>query len=331
MYRFLTIFILLTNTFLAQSQSGKKITIFFTNDLHSRVTGYAPESAYSPLSANNDSTSGGFARIASIIKSEKSSTDDIVFTADAGDFLMGTLFQSLETTTGFQLQLMKKMGYDVVAIGNHEFDYGPGKLSEIIASASEGEIPAILLSNAAFSKKDTADDRLANLFDDNVIGRKYIIERGGIRAGFFSLLGKVADDNAAFAPPVTFDSQVATARRMVKELTEEKCDLIICLSHSGVIAESDGKWGGEDVELAAKVKGIDVIISGHTHTILDKPVIVNSVPVVQTGEYGRYVGKLSFTLNDGKVKVENYELVPVDDKITGDKAINDLIEQQKKL
>ena len=68
--------------------------------------------------------------------------------------------------------------------------------------------------------------------------------------------------------------------------------MIICLSHSGVTADGKGGWKGEDVELAEKVKGIDVIISGHTHTKLEKPLIVNGIPIVQTGEYGQYVGKL---------------------------------------
>ena len=78
---------------------------------------------------------------------------------------------------------------------------------------------------------------------------------------------------------------------MVRELQKEKCDIIICLSHSGVTKEKNGEWGGEDVELAKKMKGINIIISGHTHTRLDQPVIVNGIPIVQTGEYGEFVGR----------------------------------------
>lgn len=316
-------------TFPVFSQDKKKITLLFTNDLHSRLTGYAPESSYTPLTTGDDNTLGGFARISSILTGERMKAGETVFTLDAGDFLMGTLFQGIEPQTGFQLQLMKKMGYDAVAIGNHEFDYGPDRLADIISSAAKNEIPAILLSNAVFSEEDADDDRLARLYNDNVIRRKFIIERNGLRVGFFSLLGKVADENAAYAPPVTFSGQVSTARRVVKELKEEECDLIICLSHSGVSVEKDGSWGGEDAELARKVKGIDVIISGHTHTKLDEPLLINGVPVVQTGEYGRYVGKLSLSVVNGIAKVEDYELLPVDDTVEGDKEIHELIERQK--
>jgi 5'-nucleotidase len=122
---------------------------------------------------------------------------------------------------------------------------------------------------------------------------------------------------------------VATARKLVKELSAENCDVIICLSHSGVSKDKDGKWAGEDVELAGKVKGIDVIISGHTHTYLNKPVMVNGVPIVQTGEYGINVGKLTLEYENGGVTVSNYSLIPVDDKTAGDHLIHSLIEDQK--
>ncbi len=307
----------------------KKITFLFTNDLHSRLAGFAPESDYSPLVSGNDQTKGGFARIASVFTAEKKKNDGIVFTVDAGDFLMGTLFQSLEPETGFQLKLMKKLGYDVVAIGNHEFDFGPVKLADIISSASADQIPAILLSNAVFDPDEPGDDRLSKIFDDKIITRKFVLERGGVKAGFFSLLGKVADENAAFALPVKFDRQIGTARKMVKELRAENCDIIVCLSHSGVTKVKNGEWGGEDVELAEKVKGIDVIISGHTHTRLDKPLIINGIPVVQAGEHGQYAGKLTVQINDGKTRVTDYELLPVDDRIAGDQEINRYIESQK--
>lgn len=117
-------------------QAEKRITILHTNDLHSRLTGYAPESAYSPLKVNDDNTIGGFARIAAIIKAEKESNTGTTLVVDAGDFLMGTLFASLEVKTGFQLQLMKTMGYDAIGLGNHEFDYGPEKLAEIISTSA---------------------------------------------------------------------------------------------------------------------------------------------------------------------------------------------------
>jgi 5''-nucleotidase/2'',3''-cyclic phosphodiesterase and related esterases len=311
-------------------QAEKKITILHTNDLHSHIIGFGPESAYTPLTINDDKTVGGFARIATIIKAEKENNPGTTLVIDAGDFLMGTLFPSLEKETGFQLRLMKSMEYDVTCLGNHEFDYGPEWLAAVInTSVGKGEIPSILIGNAMFDKKDMRDDALEKLFSNNIIIRKMILTRDGIKFGFFSILGKDAVKDAPHAAPVTFDKQSSFARKMVKELRDEKCDIIICVSHSGVTKEKNGEWGGEDVELAKAVKGIDLIIGGHTHTKLDQPVIVNGVPIVQTGEYGQFVGRLSLTYSNGKLRVDDYKLIPVDDKIMGDNKINQLITEQK--
>ena len=325
-----SVIVFLLFIFHLNAQDEKKIMILHTNDLHSRLMGYAPESEYSPMTINDDNTVGGFARIAAILRDEKAKNDGITLILDGGDFLMGTLFQGLETKTGFQLRLMEKVGYDAVCIGNHEFDYGPGKLADIINSGLQGgDIPPILLSNVVFDSKDPADDRLEELFVSNTIGRTLIIEKEGLKIGFFGILGKVADDNAAFAPPVTFSNQIRTARKMVRELRNNGCDMIICLSHSGVAPGESGEWTGEDVKLAQKVKGINTVISGHTHTRLDKPILVNGTPVVQTGAYGKFVGKLSLVYSDGDVQFTDYTLIPVDDKIMGDASINTLIEKQK--
>jgi 5'-nucleotidase len=325
------IFLLLI-VFSLSAQNAKRIVILHTNDMHSRLTGFGPESDYTPLSTNDDKTTGGFSRIAAILREQRKENDGITLTVDAGDFLMGTLFQHLEPTTGFQLPLMKQMGYEAACIGNHEFDFGPAKLAEIIASSSaRGELPAILLSNAKFDSRNPDDDQLEKQFSSGVILRKYVLEKGGLKFGFFSLMGKVADDNAAFAPPVRFSKQIPAAKKMVKQLRNEGCDIVICLSHSGVDPDGAGGWKGEDVELAKKVNGIDAIISGHTHTLIDKPLIVNGIPIVQTGDYGRFVGRLSLLFENGKVRVEDDMLIPVDDRIAGDIQVNDKIEEQKKV
>ncbi len=112
-----------------QEQEQKRIVILHTNDLHSRLNGYSPESAYTPLSTNDNSTAGGFTRIAGVIKSEKKNLNQETMELDAGNFLMGTLFPALESETGFQLRLMKQIGYDAAGLGIHEFDYGPGWLT----------------------------------------------------------------------------------------------------------------------------------------------------------------------------------------------------------
>jgi 5'-nucleotidase / UDP-sugar diphosphatase len=311
-------------------QTEKKITILHTNDLHSRLIGYAPESQYSPLTINDDKTVGGFARIASIIKAEKDSSNGITLVLDAGDFMMGTLFPSLEKKSGFQLRLMKEMGYDVVGIGNHEYEFGPEWLASVIGiSSKNGAIPEILIGNAKFDGKDTKDDALEKELSENLIHRKIILTKDGIKIGIFSILGKDAVKVAPNAAPVTFEKQTSFANKMVKELKSEKCNIIICISHSGVAQDKNGIWGGEDVDLAREVKGINLIISGHTHTRLDKPIMVNGTPIVQAGEFGQYVGCLNLSYSSDMLKVDNYKLIPVDDHVTGDEHINRLIEEQK--
>ena len=311
-------------------QTEKKITILHTNDLHSHIIGFGPELTYTSLTVNDDKTIGGFARIATIIKDEKERNEGTTLVIDAGDFLMGTLFQALEKETGFQLRLMNSMGYDVTCLGNHEFDFGPGWLASMISTAHDkGKIPSILIGNTEFDKKDINDDGLEKLLSEKVVCRKLILVRDGIKFGLFSIVGKDAVNDSPKSMPLTFEKQTSFAKKMVKELRDEKCDIIICVSHSGLVKGKSGAWVGEDVELAKKVKGIDLIIGGHTHTKLDQPLIVNGIPIVQAGEYGEFVGRISFTYSNKNLKVEGYKLIPIDDKILGDKNINQLVLEQK--
>jgi 5'-nucleotidase/UDP-sugar diphosphatase len=330
MKRIFLIIIWIVSVINLNGQTEKEITILHTNDLHSRLMGYAPESEYSPLTIKDDKTVGGFARIAAIIKTEKENSKGVTLVLDAGDFMMGTLFPNIEKKSGFQLRLMKSMGYDVTCFGNHEFDFGPEWLATVIStSAGNGMIPSLLIGNATFDRKDIRDDGLEKLLSDSIISRKLILIKDGIKFGFFSIIGKDAVKDAPRAVPVTFEKQFSFARKMVKELKSEKCDIIICISHSGVTKEKNGEWGGEDVELAKAVKGIDLIIGGHTHTKLDHPVIVKGIPIVQAGEFGQFVGCLKLSYSPGKLKLTSYRLIPVDDNVLGDEHINSIIQEQK--
>ncbi len=313
-------------------QEEKKIVILHTNDLHSRLNGFSPEAEYTPWSPGDDETRGGFARIAAILRTEKRNNPGITLTVDAGDFLMGTLFHAMELKTGFQLRLMKQMGYDIVCLGNHEFDFGPAKTAGIInSSLAKGEIPSLLLSNAVLSAEESGDDELEKLYDSKVVLRKFILERDGLKIGFFSLLGKNAVEVAPLAKPVSFAKQVPFARKMVRELKKDGCDIVICLSHSGVSRDKKGNWAGEDIRLAKKVRGIDVIVSGHSHSKISEPVIIKGVPVVQTGEYGQNVGRLELVWKNGSVSVRDYRLIPVDDSIAGESDIIAAVEEQQSL
>ena len=314
------------------SQEGKRLTILHTNDFHSHLQGFGPESDYTPCIADDDHTMGGLARIAGIIEATKAGSDVPVLMVDGGDCLMGTLFHALEPETGFQLPLMKEAGYDVVAVGNHDFDFGPAAYAEIIRkSAGKGEIPVMLSGNSVTDPDDPGDDAFEAVIRDGLIRRYATIERDGIKIGLFSLLGKDADESAPYAPPVTFQKIIKAGKKLVKDLKSENCDIIICLSHSGVSKDKKGNWDGEDVKLANKVKGIDIIISGHTHTLLKEPLVVKGIPIVQTGSAGAYVGKAEVTVTDEGLVLDSYKLIPVNDAVEADMAIQKEIDEQKLL
>jgi len=313
------------------AQEGKRIVIIHTNDMHSHLNGFAPEVNYTPLSVNDDRTIGGFARLAAIIKNEKQDSPDNTVVIDAGDFLMGTLFHTVEANTGFQLPLMSQMGYDVVCLGNHEFDFGTPALARIIrVSLKNGILPEILLGNVVTSADDSSDDDLEALYAEGVIKHTLVMEKGGLKIGFFSLMGVNAAEVAPRAKPVTFEKQKKFATRAVAELKAQKCDMIICISHSGLVKGKNGQWEGEDADLAREVKGISLILSAHTHSLLDKPLIVNDVPIVQAGEYGEFAGRLVVRVSNGKASVESFKLLTVDDTIMGDRVTDEKIKEQEK-
>ncbi|MGB8358821.1 MAG: bifunctional UDP-sugar hydrolase/5'-nucleotidase, partial [Bacteroidales bacterium] len=312
------------------AQESRRLTILHTNDFHSHLQGYGPESAYTPLVIDGDPTVGGFSRIAGVISETKSANPNSTLVLDAGDCLMGTLFQALEPSTGFQLNLMKLAGYDVVALGNHDFDFGPQKYAEIVRNAAKkGALPIMLAGNAVTDPENNADDEFEAVMKDGLIKRYQILEREGLKIGIFSLLGKDADESAPYAPPVTFEKIVPAARNLVKELKSKGCDVIICLSHSGIAKDKKGAWSGEDVELAQKVKGIDIIISGHTHILLNEPLIVNETPILSAGDNGRFVGKAEITISNNGVKLDKYQIIKIDDKVTADPEIQSSIETDK--
>jgi 5'-nucleotidase len=314
---------------LLNAQEGKKITILHTNDFHSHFLGYAPETAYTPFETDGDPTVGGFARIAGIIAETRSENPGITLVLDGGDCHMGTLFQALEPETGFQLNLMKKAGYDVIAVGNHDFDFGPSRFVDMIDKATEnGGAPVLLSGNSVTDPADPADDDFETALAEGHIKRYHVIEKEGIRIGFFSLLGEDADESAPYAWPITFEKNVKAAKRLVKTLEKEGCDMIICLSHSGVSRNKKGEWAGEDVKLARKVKGIDLIVSGHTHVLLEEPLIASGVPIVSVGDNGRYVGKVELIYGPGGSRLDRYTLIKVDDKIGADASIHNAIEAQ---
>ncbi len=332
-YLLKNIFVIFTFFFFVQSSFSQKLVILHTNDMHSKLTGFGPELAYTPMSINDDNTRGGFARLASLFNKEKAQNPKSTLIVDAGDFLMGTIFHADEENEGFQLRLMKKMGYDVVTLGNHEFDFGPAALANIInSSRSKGDIPQIVASNLIFSAESNKNDGLEKLFNEKSIVKYSIIEKNGLKIGIIGIVGKDADEVAPNAKPVSFDNQIKTVKKLADELkNNQQVDLLICLSHSGFYPDGKGGYEGEDLKLAAKVKNLDVIISGHTHVKTEKAITLNNTIIVQTGSYAKNLGRLELNIENKKVKSFDFRLIPVDDKILGDKEINNLINDYKQI
>jgi 5'-nucleotidase / UDP-sugar diphosphatase len=326
---------LLSGVVSAAPDGKKTFTILHTNDLHSNFIGMSPERDYTPYSLNDDKTLGGFARLAPLIAARKAvrQAQGPVLVLDDGDYSNGTAFGAATRETGSELQLLFEMGYDATTFGNHEFDFGPDGLgTSIRVAAKAGRVPAIVVSNTDFSKNDPTLADLQRLAKDGVIRRYLVIERGGIRFGIFGLLGKEAAIYTS-GGAASFPDATTTAKEMVTILREkEKVDVVICLSHGGLQKGKDGRFTeGEDVNIARAVPGIDVVISGHSHTAVQEPIVVNDhTPVVQTGKYGENLGELVVSLDGGKLTVDSYRLIPIDDTIAGAHAMNDEIEKLKK-
>ncbi len=306
---------------------AQDLVILHTNDMHSHLNGFSPETEYTPLIHDNDPTRGGFSRIAGYINTEKNRYVDKLLIVDAGDFLMGTLFQTLELNQGFQLNLMKKMGYDFVALGNHEFDFGPNSLAEIINhSLQNGEIPQILCTNYK-EATNSNDDKLMKLFENGSILPYMVTEINGYKIGLFSLIGKDADESISDYYGIRFHDPKKVAKQTARYLKkEEKVDLVIALSHSGVSINKKGEWAGEDVEFAKAVPDIDIIISGHTHTYLPEPILAGNAVIVQTGALGMNVGKLEISFDvSGKPSVK-YSIAEMNDEIEADEEVQQMID-----
>jgi 5'-nucleotidase / UDP-sugar diphosphatase len=315
--------------FTANIAMAQDLVILHTNDIHSHLNGGSPEAEYTPLVADSDLTLGGMSRIAGFIKSEKEKNNGKLLVVDGGDFLMGTLFQTLETGTGFQLNLMKKIGFDFVTLGNHEFDFGPNALASIIDNNQrQGAIPKILSTNYVFSK-DGNDAALVKKFKDGTILRYSVIEKNGYKIGLFGILGHDAERTVAGNNKVSFKNSIAVAKKTTAYLKNiEKVDLVVVLSHGGVTKTKEGNWEGADYKLAKAVPDIDIVIGGHTHTELHEMVRVGNAIVVQTGSMGKNVGRIAVTFDKIRKPTFEYKLVAMDDNIPGDPEIQKLIDEK---
>jgi 5'-nucleotidase / UDP-sugar diphosphatase len=322
------ILIFLITSFLSQifaSSSNKKLTILFTHDMHDHLIPNKTEID------NVVTQAGGYSRMKTAIDQQKQEKENNIL-VDAGDYSMGDLFQSIYASDAPELRIMGQMGYDVTTLGNHEFDFkDSGITRHLYAAKNSGDkLPQIVNSNIRFPPEEKMTKSLLDLKGSmSAYGVKEytVLERGGIKIGVFGLIGIDAAGSAPMTE-VTFQDIVKSANSTVKKLkNQENVDLIVCLSHSGTSKDTSKS---EDEQLAKKVPEIDIIISGHTHTKLEKPIIIGKTIIGSCGEYSNNLGIIDLMQDTiGRWKMQDYKLIPIDSSFEENKEINTTINKFK--
>lgn len=285
-----------------------RLTILHTNDWQSGLTGIGP-----------DQTRGGVARLATLVDRLRAKHRGAgpVLLLDGGDVTMGTLYHTVTRETGSELQLMYRLGYDAVTLGNHEFDFRPSGLGQMIASATTGAgLPPLVATNLDLSNVHEDAAPLQQLYARGLLERTRLVTRGDLKVGFIGILGIDAQEVLA-GRRVGISPPIEAARAAAAKLRADGADLVVVLSHSGVSNDGDGAWGGEEVELMRAVPEVDVIVGGHTHTILPEPILVDGRPVVQAGSDTQWLGELELAREADRWRVVQYKLHPIDDRILG--------------
>ena len=274
--------------------SHKNITILHTNDVHSHIEPFSKDHSEFP-------NKGGFERRATLISEiRRKNPNTLLF--DAGDIFQGTPYFNFYGGE-IEFKLMSMLGYDAVTIGNHDFDNGIDGLHKQLPNAKFD----IISSNYDFK----------NTILESKVSDYKIYNKSGIKIGVFGLgielEGLVSKDlykETKYLDPIDIANDTA------KKLKEtENCDLVICLSHLGYKYE---KFPNKisDLNLAKSTKNIDLIIGGHTHTFMNKPVVVknnvgNDVLINQVGCFGLYLGRIDFSFDSDNNKIFNSNLLMI--------------------
>jgi UDP-sugar diphosphatase len=310
MKRIFVLFLILSITLFSFGNTIKYFTVLHTNDEHSSLVPTPPLDNHSTL---ENPTLGGFSRLSSLVNSVRKTNENVLLLS-GGDYIGGPAFAWL-TLYGYssEISLMQKIGYDAVTIGNHEYDYGPDILAKYYKTAGYPHAhnkTAVIASNTVIPE--------GHPLNDVEIKNTHIkVLDNGLKIGIFGLMGKDAERVAPYAEPITFANRVETAKKSVEALRKENVDIIILLGHTGY---------AEDEELVKEVDGIDLIISGHSHTKRFEPLIVNDTIIVQAGSYLQYVGylDLAYDTETKKLSIMNGEkpfLIPLDYTIAPDPVI----------
>ena len=281
------------------------LTILHTNDFHAR---FEPISKYDgPCSAEDNGEGkcfGGSARLMTAIGEARARTNNSIL-VDGGDQFQGTLFYTYYKGA-LAAEMMNQMGYDGMTVGNHEFDDGPEVLKGFMDAV---EFP-VLMSNADVSGEPLLADTLA---------KSAVIERGGEKIGLIGLTPEDTDELASPGENITFSDPVAAVQGEVDKLTAAGVNKIIVLSHSSY---------GVDQKVAAGTTGVDVIVGGHSNTLLSNtneraegpyPTMVGSTAIVQAYAYGKFLGELNVTFDDaGNITEAKGEPIVLDAGVSQD-------------
>lgn len=306
------------------SDGGAPVTILFTHDTHSHVL----------LSDDGNGPYGGYTRLATLLKEQREKAPGACITLDGGDFSMGSLYQTIFTTDASELRMLGAMGYDATTLGNHEFDYRAQGLADMLeaaasARASGETLPALVQANYKPADSDASSGAQAvrKAREDYGVPDYTVIEKDGVRFAVFGLMGVDADDCAPMSG-MELEDPIDAAKRVVAEIRKnEDYDYLICLSHCGTDDTDPTGKKSEDYRLAKAVSGIDVILSGHTHSTLETPMQVGNTYIVSCGEYTKNLGVLRLSGKTGSAVLEGYELLPVTEDVPEDPDLSALAVQ----
>ncbi|MCX6172043.1 MAG: metallophosphatase [Flavobacterium sp.] len=263
----------------------KHLTILHTNDVHSYIDPFPPNHPKNP-------NMGGVARRAALIENIRKENPNVLL-LDAGDIFQGTPYFNYYGGE-LEFKLMSMMKYDLATIGNHDFDNGIEGLYN-------------QLPNANFEFVSANYDFKNTVMDGHVKSYK-ILNKGGIKVGIFGLgIGLDGLVDKKNFKETLYNDPIDVSQDMTRILKQEqKCDLVICLSHLGY-KYKDEPDKMSDTKLATLTKDIDLIIGGHTHTFLDKPTVLKNIEgkkvlVNQVGCYGVNLGRIDFYFDSEKSK-----------------------------
>ena len=297
---------------------SKQLDILFTHDTHSHLN------SFTTIVNGEKKEAGGFAKLKTLIDEHKKVNPDTLV-LDGGDFSMGTLIQTVYDTEAAELRMLGQIGCDVTTLGNHEFDYQSKGLADMLNAAknSGDTVPSLVLCNVDWDAMEEAglsedQKQIQAAFEKYQVKDYVVVQKGNIKIAVLGVFGKDALVCAPTCELVWKDPVKAAKQTVEKIKKKEKVDMIACVSHSGTWDDADKS---EDEILAKEVPDIDLIISGHTHSQLDKPIQHGNTYIVSCGEYGKNLGTISMTQkDDGRWKATFYELIPVSDEVNPDET-----------